>query len=147
MKKGSHKKEIQLGMSWTTATGRLTRLVLFQLVQKTSQDICFRCNEKILTIEELSIEHKNPWLDVSPSLFWDLENIAFSHSVCNKRAGRKPTKWLNGRKQPSPERRKEISKLAHIGKRKKFALTERTLVDREILKREEVRGYKEQHSG
>ena len=32
-------------------------------------------------IEDLSIEHKKPWLDEDPRLFWDMGNIAFSHII------------------------------------------------------------------
>lgn len=67
-----------------TASGRLKKEILFSLVQRLGEDNCFKCGQKILTSSELSIEHKKPWLDVDVSLFWDLENIAFSHLKCNK---------------------------------------------------------------
>jgi hypothetical protein len=40
--------------------------------------------------KQLSIEHKIPWLDSENpiSLFFDLENIAFSHLSCNSSAAR-----------------------------------------------------------
>lgn len=37
-----------------------------------------------MTIDTFSIEHKEPWLHNSPELFWDLENITYSHKKCNK---------------------------------------------------------------
>lgn len=73
----------QLGMPFGTAQGRLRKLILFQLVQETGKDICFRCNQKIESVNNLSIEHKIPWFNNSPKLFWDLNNIAFSHLSCN----------------------------------------------------------------
>jgi len=54
------------------------------LVQETNKDDCFVCGEKIDSVAELSIEHKKPWLDVDADLFWDLENISFSHRKCNR---------------------------------------------------------------
>jgi hypothetical protein len=50
---------------------------MFDLLQRHGENICFRCGDKIESAAELSIEHKQPWLDVSAELFWDLSNIAF----------------------------------------------------------------------
>ena len=80
---------MQLGMPFGTANSRLDRKILFWLIQKNGLDSCHRCRHKIERVEELSIEHKEPWQDVNPALFWDLNNIAFSHRSCNYRAGRK----------------------------------------------------------
>lgn len=87
------KEKQQLGMPFTTASARLQRMILFSLAQQCDRDRCFRCRERIGSVEEFSIEHKISWLDVSPELFWDLSNIDFSHLDCNRRAGRKPTEW------------------------------------------------------
>lgn len=87
------KEREQLGMAFTTAATRLQRSIMFQLAQQCDRDRCFRCKKRIETVEEFSIEHMVAWLDVSPALFWDLNNIAFSHLDCNRRAGRKPTTW------------------------------------------------------
>lgn len=56
--------------------------------------ICFHCGKKIDDIDKMSIEHKTPWLDSDDpvGLFYDLDNICFSHAVCNTGAARKPTK-------------------------------------------------------
>ena len=80
---------IKLGMSIGTAQSRLRKMIMFQMVQKLGLDICFRCGKKIEKIEDLSIEHKIPWLNSNKpkELFWDLSNIAFSHLSCNSRAG------------------------------------------------------------
>jgi hypothetical protein len=83
------KRFVQLGMSYNTAMARLDRRVLFMLVQKAGLDTCHRCGKKIERVEDLSLEHKQPWLDADPTLFWDLENIAFSHKGCNYAAGRR----------------------------------------------------------
>jgi hypothetical protein len=83
------KKAEQLGMPYGTASGRLLKLLLLQMARDLHRDTCYRCGKRIMTVEEFSIEHKEAWLDVSVDLFWDLDNIAFSHRVCNVRAGRR----------------------------------------------------------
>ncbi len=104
----------ELGMSAGSAAHRLTRKLLFHYAQKTSDDICYRCGLKIETYETFSIEHKKPWLHVSPDLFWDLSNIAFSHLKCNVKAanhgnniskrivGEAGTSWCSGHRQFFP---------------------------------------------
>lgn len=81
---GNDVKAEQLGMPYGTATQRLRKIIIFNLVKETGKDICFKCSKRISKIEELSIEHKQPWLHVTPDLFWDYKNIAFSHLRCNK---------------------------------------------------------------
>jgi len=76
-------KRVTLGMNPSTATSRLRKMLLFQLLEKHKENICYRCGQLILNVEELSIDHKKPWLHVSSDLFWDLSNIAFSHLLCN----------------------------------------------------------------
>jgi hypothetical protein len=83
MKSNNIKKAEQLGIPYGTANGRLRKQILFKYVQKCGDDICFQCGEVIAEIDNFSIEHKIPWLDSSPELFWDLDNIAFSHLKCN----------------------------------------------------------------
>jgi hypothetical protein len=119
------KKCEQLGMDAGTAAHRLRKLMLFQLVQETNKDICYKCSLKIETVDELSIEHKVPWLDSSmpKELFFDLNNVAFSHLTCNIADARKPNKkyftdeqraeakrkyWREGQKRIySPDKRRE----------------------------------------
>jgi hypothetical protein len=83
------KKSQQLGINFSTATHRLHREIFFKLVQACGLDACFRCNKLIETWQELSVDHKQPWQDVSVDLFWDLNNIAFSHKFCNGSAARR----------------------------------------------------------
>lgn len=73
----------QLGMPYGTANAKLRKAILFRLVQQTNQDTCFKCYDKIESVDELSIEHKLPWFKRDTELFWDLDNIAFSHLSCN----------------------------------------------------------------
>lgn len=86
------KKSEQLGMPFGTASNRLRKLVLFELLRKYSENVCFQCYRTIETVEDLSIEHKVPWLDNNPDLFWDLDNVAYSHISCNIGAARRPNK-------------------------------------------------------
>ena len=80
----SARKSAFLGMPHGTACGRLRKLILFNLLLRHGENVCFKCSELIETAGELSIEHKEPWEGVNVELFWDMENIAFSHLRCNK---------------------------------------------------------------
>lgn len=86
------KKTLQLGMNPSTASGRLVKDILFDFVDKSGA-ICHQCGEK-MTRDTFSIEHKVPWLDSEDpvSLYFDLDNIAFSHLICNTKASRNPSK-------------------------------------------------------
>lgn len=107
-----------LGVPFTTADSRLKKSILFQLVKEAKKDICYRCENKIEKIESLSVEHKKPWLnsDNPKELFYNLDNIAFSHLRCNVVAttgGRKTGRigksgyrgvWIRNRKTNKPYR-------------------------------------------
>ena len=88
------KKALQLGMNPSTASHRLVKDILFQFISENH--VCYQCGEE-LTRDTFSIEHKEPWLDSEdPSgLYFDLDNISFSHLTCNIKAGR--------RRPPMPE--------------------------------------------
>jgi hypothetical protein len=79
----SNKKSQFLGIPHGTAVARLRKSILFSLVRRLNEDYCFRCSNKIDDVKDLSIEHKQPWENISVELFWDLDNIAFSHLKCN----------------------------------------------------------------
>jgi hypothetical protein len=102
------KKDGQLGVAYGTACNRLRRLVLFKLVVECKRDICYHCGKAIEFVDELSIEHKIPWLDSEEpeKLFFDLDNIAFSHLACNSAAARRTQT-----SKQSPEKR-ESNRLA-----------------------------------
>jgi len=93
MDENNRKKSEFLRMNYGKASHRLRKMLLFQLVKQAKLDTCFRCGKKIKTVEELSMDHKKAWLGINALLFWDLDNIAWSHRDCNSGAGR--------RKQPS----------------------------------------------
>ena len=80
----SDKKKQQLGMNPSTAASRLVKDILWKLLQDTGQDSCCKCSEQ-MTRDTFSIEHIQPWMDsVDPlGLYFDLENISFSHLSCN----------------------------------------------------------------
>ena len=117
------KKNKQLGMNYSTASGRLVKDLLFKFAIELGHK-CHQCG-KDLTRDTFSVEHKVPWLDTdNPSgMFFDLDNIAFSHLSCNIKAGRRPHKKyhseeskklavrgirkINRAKNYSPESRRE----------------------------------------
>ncbi len=80
----NQKKGEQLGMPFGTAMHKLRKSITFHLLQKLGENICYVCKETIDTVDELSYEHKVPWEGIDPELFWDLDNIAFSHLWCNR---------------------------------------------------------------
>src|ERR1700756_1607234 len=82
-KRGARKSAF-LGMPHGTACNRLRKMVLFDVLRKHGENVCFKSAEGIATPEELSIEHKEPWEGVSIVLLWSLENSAFSHLRCNR---------------------------------------------------------------
>lgn len=83
------KKQSQLGMNPSTASHRLVKDVLFKFVQLHHPN-CYKCG-KPLTRDTFSIEHKTPWLDSDDpvGLYFDLDNIDFSHLACNVGGRRK----------------------------------------------------------
>lgn len=80
----NQKKDATLGMPHGTANSRLRKNILFHLLKKHGENVCFKCGQVIDKVEDLSIEHKLPWEGRSAELFWDLSNIAFSHLRCNR---------------------------------------------------------------
>ena len=88
MGNSNKKKAQQLGMPWGTATHRLRQRLFFSLLVKLGENVCFKCGQRIETVDELSIDHKQDWLDVDPQLFWAEDNCAYSHRRCNKASRR-----------------------------------------------------------
>jgi len=84
-KNGNLNKRKQLKMPYGTACGRLRKKILFHLIKTHGYDSCYQCGKKIEKEEDLSIEHKKPWLNSENphKLFFDINNIAFSHLNCN----------------------------------------------------------------
>lgn len=89
-KETKERKNEQLGMNYGTACNRLRKAVLFKFVCLANQNLCYRCGDIIQTEDEFSIDHKQPWMyhENANELFFDLENIAFSHLSCNVKSSR-----------------------------------------------------------
>ncbi|MAH47149.1 hypothetical protein CMI37_15080 [Candidatus Pacearchaeota archaeon] len=92
-KKTALRRNKFLGMSYSTAFHRLRKSIMLMLLRRLDANWCYRCGGEIKTERELSIDHKKSWFNVSVELFWDLDNIAFSHLSCNSR--NKPIKENN----------------------------------------------------
>lgn len=86
----NERKSSKLGMPFGTASGKLRKQILFHLVTKYKENLCYRCSTQIETVDELSIEHKTGWENSDNPIdsFFDLDNIAFSHLNCNVSAPR-----------------------------------------------------------
>lgn len=85
-------KKEQLGIDPGTAAHRLLKDLLFDFVLRAGHR-CHQCGGE-MERENFSIEHKIPWLhsDDPKGLFFDLENIAYSHLKCNIAVARKTNK-------------------------------------------------------
>lgn len=90
-KKSNKTKREQLGMSHSTAAAKLRKILLFSLAKKCGMGKCIRCGKK-LTLETFSIDHVTPWLhsDNPIKLYFDIDNIGFSHLSCNVKESRPP---------------------------------------------------------
>ena len=83
----------QLGMPYGTARNVLNKQLMFTFVQRLGLDTCHQCGKRIESVDNLSVEHKKAWLHEpnAKELFFDLDNIAFSHHKCNSAAARRDT--------------------------------------------------------
>ena len=88
-KNDSDKRAEILGMPFGTACGKLRKRVMFHLLLKHGENVCFKCGGLINGPDELTMDHKKAWQSAGASAFWDMDNIAFSHARCNLRVG-----WL-----------------------------------------------------
>lgn len=117
--KGNKTKAKALGMPYGTAAGRLRKMVLFSLLRRVGENVCYRCQQPIEVIEELSLDHKKPWLNsVDPvDDFFDLWNVAFSHLSCNVAHANKPTKqWETEEERKTHEAKIERDRWARLSK-------------------------------
>lgn len=83
-------KEDALGMSYGKARAKLIKSIMFKSVCDAGNNSCFHCGFP-MTLETISIEHKESWLRSANPIekFFDLDNISFSHEVCNYKAAHK----------------------------------------------------------
>jgi len=98
-------------MSVSTAQSRLLRDILWSLVVETGRNYCCKCKE-VMDRNTFSIEHIKPWLDSEDpvGLFYDLENISFSHLTCNISNARRVVVYRKG--QERDNRTKELNRLS-----------------------------------
>lgn len=84
-KNSNARKSAQLRENFSTACGKLKKTILFHFAQQLKMDICFRCNEKITSVEDFTLDHKINWLNSENpiELFYSIPNVAFSHKKCN----------------------------------------------------------------
>ncbi len=114
MSKLNNVKSDALGMPIGTAANRLRKMILFSLVCRLELNTCYQCGKEILAVGDLSIEHKEPWLQADDPVtsFFDLDNIAFSHLSCNIAAGVRPTKkYANARERKSAENKRRWARM------------------------------------
>lgn len=102
-KRSRYHKKIRseiLGESFDCAWYKLRKMILFNQAKELGQDICCRCNKRIENIDEFSIDHIVPWKESSDPkrMFYDINNIAYSHERCNYRNdGRQRFKIFNSK--------------------------------------------------
>ena len=115
----------QLGVDKGTATGQLKKLLLFEFAKRLGLANCIRCGLEIASANDFTVDHKKPWFHIDVALFWDLENIGFSHDSCNKKAkrhwgGAKSGSEHPGFGHPSPLRKLAPTGVAWCGNHKDF---------------------------
>lgn len=115
-------KNKTLGMPYGTASNRLRKHLLFELLKRHGENTCVRCGETIERVDDLSVEHIKPWEGISAGLFWDLSNVAFSHLHCN----RPHRNWGGaGRKIQAPEGQSWCFSCERFKQRDEFAIHSR----------------------
>jgi len=75
--------------------------------------------------DTFSIEHKIPWLDSSDpvGLYFDLNNISFSHHSCNVRAARRPNKkYFSEEEKREAKNNLEKNRWRNLSKEKQKAI-------------------------
>jgi hypothetical protein len=85
MDSSSERKARHLGVSFGAAANQLRKRLLFKYVSMAGDAKCYRCGCQIESVEQFSVEHKQPWQS-SPDpkdAFFSQDNIAFSHLRCN----------------------------------------------------------------
>jgi hypothetical protein len=104
-------------MPFGTANNRLRKSLLYDYAKRCNEDFCFRCQVRIDSIEEFSIEHKVSWYyaDNPEFAFFDLNNIAFSHISCNIRASVVGNKNSVGHVAPNAKPLVEGQKWCSVG--------------------------------
>jgi hypothetical protein len=112
MSTSNQRKAETLGMPGGTANNRLKKKIIYTLllmlkdyrekfgsiVEGETEDskwyypatkwlpYCSVCGKEIASEDDMTIEHIKPWegRENGKDLYWDLDNIGFSHSWCNR---------------------------------------------------------------
>lgn len=94
MNEQTKRKNEILGMGFHKASYQLSRKILFSLLLELKRTKCYRCGDEILSVKELSIDHKKAWQSSENPFetFFNLDNISFSHRGCNAKAAVNPRK-------------------------------------------------------
>lgn len=81
-------------MPFGTAMARMRKALMFDMARRLGMLDCYQCGEPIETIEEFSIEHKEPWQSAADPVtaFFSVDNLSFSHHGCNVAAAKQPGK-------------------------------------------------------
>lgn len=100
MSKSVDRKSEALGMSYGKASNILRKSLMFELMTISNRNNCYRCKERIETVDEMSIDHKIDWLNSEDPVrfYFDLDNIAFSHYSCNISVSKTNTRASTGYK-------------------------------------------------
>lgn len=81
-------------MAWKgLSSGVLIKRLLFRELEKSGPISCYRCGKPI-AVDDFTIDHKNRH-EGDPSVWWDLDNIAYSHYSCNAaHNGASEKRWI-----------------------------------------------------
>ena len=84
-----------------TIRNLMVKKFMFCLVSELSDNICYRCGCKIDSEDTFSIEHKIPWLNSDDPLgnYFNIDNISFSHILCNSLHKTKFFSFFMGKKE------------------------------------------------
>jgi len=76
----------RLGMNYATASYQLRQTIIYDLANRLGLLVCAQCNAAITDQAQFSIEHQEPWRKAEhpKAVFFNLNNIAFSHIDCNR---------------------------------------------------------------
>ena len=77
-------KKDQLGKSISAARAILLKQILWRYLDSAGDVLCFRCSER-MSSNDFTLDHVEPWWNSSSDLFWDLDNVRFSHHRCNSK--------------------------------------------------------------
>jgi hypothetical protein len=87
MKKKEQQHEI-LGMPMSTAERKLRKSIIFELSRELGKNRCVFCGDLISDPDDLSMIHVEDWRN-DPAKFFDLTNVAFSHTTCKASQGKR----------------------------------------------------------